>query len=169
MKSLVRKNAKICLLSLQQHSVLQKRGKRKKKNIKETIEVLLGCKFSSKSNLLLFCRLCLFGECLWDLHCADGHALSLGKGGEVNGEGSGVVSSWDEGPWAVSVPIWPEGEEGLLQAQLYGGMHLLRRNCLSSELAAHGWNVRSNASHSGLLLSSNKSSPISCIHVSPHS
>lgn len=107
MKSLVRKNAEICLCCQFNNILSYKKGGKERKSIKETIEVLLGCKFSQKSNLLLFCRFRFFEI----FHCADGHALSFGKGGEVKGEGSGVFSSrgWGSMSWQCAHLAWGWG------------------------------------------------------------
>jgi len=75
------------LLLIQQHSVLQKGGSERKKHKGNNRSVARLQILSEK--LLLFCRFRLFEI----FHCADGHALSFGKGGEVKGEGSGVFSS----------------------------------------------------------------------------
>lgn len=52
--------------------------KGEKRNIKGTIEALLGCKRSWKSNLVLFCGFRLFAECVFEmLLCVDVRLLSF--------------------------------------------------------------------------------------------
>lgn len=93
MKSLVRKNAEICLLSLQHHSVQQKgREKRRKKKHKGNNRGVARLQILYEKQPSFVLPL----SPLWRmaLRCADVHALSSGKGVEVKGEGSGAV----EGP-----------------------------------------------------------------------
>lgn len=57
-------------------TLFQKKGG--KGNIKGTIEALLGCKHSWKSNLVLFCGFRLFAECVFEmLLCVDVRLLSF--------------------------------------------------------------------------------------------
>lgn len=94
----------ISLLSLQKHCALQKKrgGER---NIKGTIDALLGCKRSWKSNLVLFCGFRLFAECIFEmLLCVDVRLLSF----EVK---CACVLVGFRCVWAVRVPVWPRVEE----------------------------------------------------------
>lgn len=108
--------------------------KGKKRNIKGTIEALLGCKRSWKSNLVLFCGFRLFAECVFEmLLCVDVRLLSF----EVKcvcwwGSGVCELSECLFGPGLRKGPLWHGG---------WSGMHLLRRVSKATEQQAHGRNV----------------------------
>lgn len=85
------------LLSVLEHSGLPKRVK-ERKNIRDTIDVLPGCKFSQKK-ATFFCFVALASlENVFEMFfCVDGRAFSFWKGGEVKGEGSGGLSRQGRG------------------------------------------------------------------------